>query len=399
MNKLKYRRQFVLGSEVISQLLGWNNIKAGENLYLTYHPDLEVTQITQTEVVLTLVGYMVDPYNPSNGNEEILRGLFENANNFKDLLKNSYHLGGRWSIIYSNKNESCIFHDPCGMRQVYYTKIDNQIWCGSQPALLANLFDLELDDNSSINEFIKSDNYEKTERFWIGDKTIYKDVKHLLPNHYLHIDSSKVNRFWENIDNEIINLNFNEKVELSASLLKGSVKSIANRYDTMLAVTAGWDSRVLLAASKGIKDNIDYFVSTKNVLNNNHMDIRIPKRLSNKLRLNLTVVKNLPPLRDEIRNVIKNNVTMGRDVPKTLTIQHHYDFSQGKININGNASEIVRSYYGNKHPKNITEEYIATLAGYPLNKFAISEISSWLEGADKVATEQNINIMDLFYWE
>ena len=45
-----------------------------------------------------------------------------------------------------------------------------------------------------------------------------------------------------------------------------------------------------------------------NILDENHMDIKIPKRLLNKLGLELNILDNLPPLRDEFKNMLQKKM-------------------------------------------------------------------------------------------
>lgn len=396
MNKLRYRRQFIMGKD-ISGFNDWNKIVINSNFILATHPDLEVKYIESDDTKLILLGFIIDPFNPQNDDYDNLKELISESLSFKDVLEKTYSYSGRWILIYNSPTEMNIVNDPCGMRQVYYSVKDGHIWCGSQPTILADTLGYDIDNNTDILEYINSEYYEKEERPWFGDKTIFSEIKHLMPNHYLDLFKKGIERFWIDEEN---NINLETVVKSASEILKGSLISINNRYKIMLPVTAGWDSRVLLAASRDIKENIFYYVSTMNILDENHMDIKIPKRLLNKLGLELNILDNLPPLRDEFKNMLQKNVLMARSLPKTLTIQYHYDYLSDKVNINGNASEIARCFYGIANNKDVDSSYLARIVRCPSNlKFVISEFHKWLNEVRDFSRNNKIELLDLFYWE
>src|SRR5665647_2010752 len=119
-NKFLYRRQFILSSNSQFNFEGWNNIKLNNTTYLSAHPDLEVTQSSSDKIQLTLLGFVINPFEPIKSNQEILNDLVNNTKEFNDVLLKTDQLGGRWVIICNNNHSFKIFHDPCGQRQVYY---------------------------------------------------------------------------------------------------------------------------------------------------------------------------------------------------------------------------------------------------------------------------------------
>lgn len=397
-----YRRQFFLGNKFLDKFDFWNKFDIGTDLFLFAHPELEVNQYTtedNSSITITVIGFIINPYEPKKNNYDVLVDLATGVSCFNELQKRTYHLNGRWIIIYKSKKETKIFHDPCGMRQIFYTNINNQFYCGSQPTILQEVLDINLDKDPKLLEFIGSDQYEMSERAWIGNDTAYTNVKHLLPNHYLDLGNNKINRFW--IDETASDNNDRQKiVEEVADLLKGSIEGLRFRYEAILAVTAGWDSRVLLAASKNYKDSLKYYVSTHNTLSYDHMDIRIPLKLSKKLNLNLEVIDNLPSLEQEFCDVLEYNISHARLLPKTLKIQYFLNNCPSDcVNINGNGSEIVKSFYGNIHPQKVDSQYIINLLGYKSYEYVERAIEEWFESAAPFSVDKNIELLDLFYWE
>lgn len=393
---LMYRRQFIMGNRYVDKLVGWKREQLNEKFFLTIHPDLEHEILEKNGVKLALLGFIIDPYNPEYTNNDVLINILENAKDSKDVLEMLYNYSGRWVIIYHDSNETKIFNDPCGLRQVFYSVKDGDLWCGSQPNIIVDEIKNQRDDDPDLVDFINSAYYENEERFWVGEGTIFKGIKHLMPNHCLNLKNQKSERYWT--DHECIQ-DIETTVKEAATILKGSLIALNKRYDTMLAVTAGWDSRVLLAATKEMTSDIHYFVSTMNMLSQNHMDISIPNQLSKRLNFTLNVIDGLSPLKNEFKTILQKNVTNARLIPKTLTIQHHLEFSGDKVNINGNGSEIVRSYFGHNHPNEIDANFLADLVKYPKLKYVIKSLDEWLSQAVDVSSKTGVTLTDLFYWE
>lgn len=397
-NLLTYRRQFLLGSNNIQTPEKWTKTKVGKDFYLIAHPDLSVIQIDSYNVQLTLIGYIIDPFNPKSTNDEILKKICDSVNSFDELCSATYNLSGRWILIYANSSTIQLLNDPCGMRQVYYYYKDKQIWCGSQPNIIADELGLEKNNGEDIMKFISSSYYENHERAWVGNESIIKNVKHLLPNNSLNLQTAEVKRFW--IDQENKDVTHTECVETVASILRGSLIAANERFNMNLAVTAGWDSRVLLAASKEIKNDIYYFVSTMNKLTRKDADIYVPINLSNKLKFKLNIIEDLAIVEESFKLILNKNVSMARDLPKTKTIFYAYKNFKDKININGNASEIARCYFEEKRPLGKINGYnLAKLEGYENIPYAVSQLNDWLESVQSSCEKNKIDILDLFYWE
>ncbi|MFM1651726.1 hypothetical protein ACI7RC_06450 [Brevibacillus sp. B_LB10_24] len=399
VDKLLYRRQYILGPRYQMKRKGWKQLRIGENLCATVHPELETIQTEANGIQLTLLGFIIDPFRPLYSNEEVLQNINRNARNFDDVIFQTDCCGGRWLIIYSDGAGVKLFHDTCGLRQVFYTRSNGEVWCGSQPAILVDCLEetfFEFDE--SAMELIDSPQFDKTERVWPGEGTIYKAIKHLMPNHYLDVITGSTARFWPTEKLEELDVGY--AVRLGTEMLQGSLQAAANRYDLMLPVTAGWESRTLLAASRAFSDKITYYISKHCELNANSADIRVPMQLLPRLGLQLNVMECERSMDPQFREILHKNVTMARTLPKSLTIFHHYKYSQGRLNVCGNGSEVAKKcVYTYFDRKRIDGRFLALITGYKNVGFATGQYDKWLQDTRHIAKEYNIDIFDLFYWE
>lgn len=395
LKKDEFRRQFIAGSRFCGPEKFWKHIGISNDLKLSVHKDLPFTVFEEGAKKVFLLGYMIDPFHPDSENSDILEWLLNTSPDFSKLIKNTYPLGGRWVLIYTQQDKVFFFHDPFGMRQIYYGNVEGEFWCGSEPSILAHYLNLKPDKTDlNLNEFIHSDVFKKKEHFWIGDKTRYREIRHLLPNHYLDACTGKVERFWINHEQKH---SVKKAAQKAGELLKNSLLSANKRFKLMMPVTAGWDSRVLLSASKEITDDLFCFISTKNHLTEEDDDVKIPKKLCERLGINFHVLDNLKEPDDTFLELLNTNVDMPRYLPKTLTFYEFYLNHQDKVNVNGRGAETARTYY--PFEKDPTAAFLANVTGYPGNAFVLNEIENWLSNARSFAAKKEIDLIDLYYWE
>lgn len=399
------RRQFILGPSIIKSLINWKSLKINNELFLTYHPDLGVDYVRNESKIFVLLGIILDPFHPELSNKEVLLNL-SRSGSFEELIENTYHLGGRWIIIYDNANQTNVFHDATGNRQIFFTNVNDKIWCASQPHFIAEYLKINKTEDKEVLDFMNSTLYKEYEHAWIGDGTFYDEIYHLLPNHFLDIRNRKVKRYWPNEKFIMRKIPIEQSIELSSQILQGMIKSVSLRYPILLAVTAGIDSRILLAASKIIKDKVYYFIQ-EFASNRGSYDINVPKRLLKKLQLEFHVEKCEKIIKDEEFNqFFYKNVAVIQTEAKKVLHYNFYEKFQGKIYISGNVSEIARNYYG-VDKNNMTAERLARTYErrlsisyeHTVDKYKLRKIDEWLFEAARIAESSNVSILDLFCWE
>ncbi len=396
--QLLFRRQYIAGPRYIDTLPGWQKIAISDEWVVTAHPDLEVTQVCKEELQLTLLGFFIDPYHPEHNNQEVLEHLGKRAHTFTDIAALTENLGGRWVLICKEGESVKIFHDMCGLRQIFYTIHMQEQWFSSQPSLLLEFVEHSFPLDQWSMSFMNSPQFEYTERSWPGDATPYQHIKHLLPNHYLDLQERKVVRYWPTKSLPVMRID--EVVEEAAVILKGLLEGAARRYSLMLPVSAGWDSRTLLAASKAIKEEMFFYVSKHGRLTDESPDIDVPRRLFPRLGLPFHVLDCRETMDESFKQLFERNVTLARNIPKALTIYHHFKYSQGMVNVCGNGSEIARKcVYTYYDVKTITPKFLAKISFYKNNEFAIYQYDRWLQEVKHYPEEYRINLLDLHYWE
>jgi hypothetical protein len=179
--------------------------------------------------------------------------------------------------------------------------------------------------------------------------------------------------------------------------------ALTKRYDLSFALTAGWDSRVLLAASKPVSKHIAYFVYMPGIAGENHPDVWVPKAMAKKLGIQFDVKRPGNELPGWFISILGQSVTCARVLPKTHHIYHKLVSGENRVNVNGNGSEICRNSFDKYCDYDVGESSTGLLASLMfaqkiLPPFVIQEINAWKKSFDLKAID-SINLIDLLHWE
>ena len=394
-----FRNQYLITNTSSSNdIKGYKSSKVF-GFYLNVFPPLETNFCHHKETSVLQLGIVLDPYNPGHSNAEITANLAQRSPDLSSFLKQIETLSGRYLFLFKNKTNFIAVGDACHFRQIFYGLSEDNIVLTSSPKLFLEYFDLKLLNSPLKNEFTNSAAFNKSEQSWFGNQSPDDRLKKLLPNHYLDLTSGSANRYKPKFTYK--NKTEEERIFEASQILKGSYKALIHRnYNLIQPLTAGWDSRVLLAATKPWKANISYYVfNRKKESEIIGQDVRIPLKLSKNIGLDFQAITPVRLRKSFIKQFNKNHI-YPRVLPKTRNIQYHFDKhkNDNTININGNGAEILRCYYGN-HLGKINLNMLIYLSGFPNSKFVRNELTSWYKPAKKYSEETGLDLLDLFYWE
>ena len=403
--RLLFRRQFILGPRFVEGFPTWRRVQVRPTIRLTVHPDLPVCRVETSGRSVTLLGYVLDPHEPWATDTDILNRLIrrvESGETRRNLVQLTYPFGGRWILIVDDGRDPWLFNDPLGYRQVFYTHATaHGVWCASQPGLLAELLDLTIDREALT--FIRAYRRTEPEYVWPGDGSLFQEVHHLLPNHYLNLHAGTPQRFWP--DRELPTRTLEGVVEENAHLLEALIESASHRFELALTVTAGRDTRLLLAASKAIWHRLYCFTTMHWHLTSDHRDVQIPSRLLPRLGVRHHVIKCPSRMNKEFRETYERNVSAAHDVYGPIAEGLCHQYPQDKVCMQGTGSPLTyfpielrrwREDSGKDTSPETLAWFMERWVGLPRGQaFALQALDRWLSGAD----QSGVDIVDLFYWE
>lgn len=395
--RLMFRSQFVLSPRFLEGFEGWNRVGLGRGLFLTVHPDLEVGQISHEKQWITLLGYILDPVNPQATNADLLSGLLRELGGGADLLASTSRFGGRWVLIVCDGVQVKLFHDALGLRQVCYTDVRRagELWCTSEPKIVADM--LRLQKNVDALELVASDRRTSREYRLPGEASAYVGMKRLLPNHYLDLSSGRSHRYWP--VRSLEPLEFEECVERSSEILQGLMAGAARRFNLAISLTAGRDSRLVLASARQIADEASYVTVAKPQSPSD--DVEVPARLLRSLRLPHDVIPWPTHVDGDFASVFRENVSLPHEafIPEAQAVFGYNGLT--KVAVMGSGGEYGRprsrrSRFGADGEKALTPENLSVRAKMGNNKLAIESFRAWL---DEVPRFRSPQLLDLCLWE
>lgn len=400
-SRLIFRRQFILSSQKFDCFDDWHYLEIKHGFNLSVHPDLELSEVRNHKARLIAIGFLLDPFSPQMNNLDILNDLITHIRDFEDLIARVEKYSGRWVIIYQDDANLNIFHDPCGQRQVYYHFKDDQATAASSTSIIHHFFHLESDQSNELKEFIASHEFQQNENKWIGDGTAYLQTKHLMPNYYLDLMKRRVIRYWP--AGPLGRTELKAGVIAGAEILEGTIIAASKRKKLALAVTAGMDSRMLLAASRAIKDDVTYYVSMHGTDFTKTPDFYVPDNLFKKLDIPFYIQECNNSFSKDIKAIYTKNIKKARtDLIKSRFIYQHLLESQDKMIVNGNAGEIFRISpylrplpYRKATASNFAKEFLES----PDLPYVAHQMRLWLKEVRTLCKEYHLDLYGMCEWE
>lgn len=364
-------------------------------------PPLSVHHAARDGVEAVLLGVMVDPLRPTLPPAELLEATLDRALELDaagaDIAASTDPLTGRFVIAIAKGAALKIWGDACHLRQIIFGAPDGQRCASSSEPLLLEHLGLTHQMSKAMHDLMSSPMFRRNEHAWVGDAAQDSRLTRLLPNHGLDLASGSVHR--RPVMAVPTAKLFEQVIDSVQSCLQGAMAALTGRYKCIQAVTAGMDSRLLLAASLPYKHRIEYFIFDRGDPGT-RADSEVAESLSKALDLGLRRIQP-EPTSAAFKARMAAEFFYPRDLPKLANVAHHANRQERDtvLSVNGNAAEIGRNYYGlSRHPLTVNEA--CDLLGYPRRIAYVGEsISRWHALAKPAAAAGGIDLGDLLYWE
>jgi len=398
---LRYRRQFLLGPRYLEGFPCWKRTHLDAQHYLTSHPDLELTLRREGQCWITLLGYLIDPRDPHADNRSLVAWLVKQLASIgiDGVFRETDRLGGRWVIIAQQAGRCEVFHDLAGSRPLYYAPDGHHspstVWCGSSPGLIGEAIPLRADPEAAA--LIERSVQEMRQPWIAGTATGFRDLRIVLPNHALCLETGAVRRFWPNVPRSVLPLQ--HAATSCAHLLAGIVAGLDHRHGILLPITAGYDSRLILAACKPFRDRLRCYTHINYDKTLNSPDLRVPRTMLADLGMEHRVVRYPESMRPALRQTIEANVAQVRRMTGNQVQMLLDEGLSGSVSLRGTATEIAKLYYEafRRSEEPVTVDRLIRVAKLPATPCLQVELASWLEQLSGKTC--GYHLLDLFYWE
>jgi hypothetical protein len=393
------RRQYCLSGSLSPEIPDATHTRIAGRHSLTTHKDLEVTHLVDQGRSLTLLGYLLDPDDPSATNAGILAGLLPRLGRCTDVIEPTHRLGGRWILVAHDGAETIVFHDAAGLRPVYYLAprrgVDGELaQCAAEPGLLARQNGLELDPEALA--YLRTRGDGDNEVYWMpGDTSPYAGIRALLPNHYLDLRTGQAVRYWPTA--AIPALELSRAVAGSARVLRGQLEAASRRWPLSISLTAGWDSRLMLALCRGVAHDLFAFTLAYPGQASTYPDVQVPARLLPRLGLRHRVIRYPSRIDPDVKALARlNHGSIGSAYcadTQSLLEAHPPD----RVCVTGDVAEIFKVHYraDGVADRDLVAGDLARLLKIGDGPFATAAMERWLQGA----RPSPLPLLDLLCWE
>ena len=373
----------------------------GSCFHLHTHPDLPVCQAEGVAVRAVLVGFIIDPAAPERTSQQVFQHLLAAAPTAATMPDALYPMAGRWVFFLQEASTVTAFHDACGLRPIFYFDGPGRhnFWCSSEPGLLA-AFAHAKKDQVLLDEFEDAGMFEDREYWWPAPLSGFAQVRRLLPNHSLSIPSGAVTRYWPKAP--LAAMSVEQCAGEVALLLANEVKAAALRQPLAITLTAGLDTRAVMAACKDVATSAWFHTWLLPALLASSPDLVIPRRLLTPLGLELHVLRCNQKADDTFAAAYEAQAAFAHPYWRDIGAGLYRGYPEKRLSVKGNCSEVGRCFfYHDGYPEGaMTVELLASFQrGWTRSPQINQVLNEWLPGALEIERVCGIRVLDLFYWE
>ena len=174
------------------------------------------------------------------------------AQDSSDLQTWIEQLAGRFIVLAQIQGNTRLYCDPSGNLSVVYNR---------EAKTIASSVTLAIDDALSPDDEIDIDAIAAGHQRLLFGQTTDKRVHRMTPNHFLKLSDFTEERHWPRDDTELTSFEAHRTSaydEVAARLAR-NVSALAQDFFCALPITAGSDSRLLLASASDVFDKIDHY--------------------------------------------------------------------------------------------------------------------------------------------
>ncbi len=405
MNRLKHRRHWYLSTErpkKLPQIDQWQYLSIGP--YHVYAAaDLAATKATIESDELVVLGFALDPLNVHETDAGIARRVLERLRTGAALDEATGVFGGRWVMIVNLGGEIQILNDTCGLRPVYYTTSSYSrgnagVACAADPILLDE--ELGLSRDPHVDEFIAGQKHHDREHWLPCGWSEYADVLRLQPNHVLRLGPQSVSRFWP--VRQCPSAPVDDAFATYTELLKGLMDAAAARFPLSVPMTAGLDSRTLLALTRDLGESVvGYYTLSFQGLSDLQDDLWVPQKLFPKLGLTHDILQCPEQVSEEFWNTYQQHSSLAHEGYAPLAYAILESKYADTMAVKGHCAEICQVYMaGSRDPeRKIAVGDMCHRAHLHETDRLLDDLERWLNEMATIYDDFGYEPLDLYYWE
>jgi len=302
-------------------------------------------------------------------------------------------LAGLYILLTASPFPPRVYMDHGGSFPLVYSVRDRR--AASSPALLLN-------EDQYERRFLRTLHQQLITREggggWIsGNLTAHDGVCRVLPNHYLDLESWKVSRFWPKSDDFKQWRPLNEATIDAAEALRKFSRAATGDFSVAVTMTAGFDSRLLLAGCRDVISNCQFFTLAAPGA---ELDMVVSQTLAKRFRLNHRV---MPLHQASEREMAIWDRMVGdcmREAPRQthVTLRDLVDCDAVFTGMYGEVGRcrLYRQDFERINAGQINERFVLDRLTLPPHPLLLADVANWLSELDG---QPNSVVLDLAFLE
>lgn len=404
---LHYPRGFLLTKDIRvleSSPSDWQTLKLPGGWTFAYDesrlPQFEEAGNGSWVLVYGTCYWLGDDYRDASVTDKLLTSATKSKDAFLDALD---MLTGRHVIVFGTRDELEIYSDATGARSIYYSR-EHQSVCSHARLLGAAVNAPPRSRAQGLSAFMAN---------W--DMTPLIGISALLPNHALSTTRWEPHRFYPRKMNRFDTASLAEQVAFVSKLWARTLELFLRDFpNTIVSITGGNDSRVVLAMARDYIHDLQAFTYTPGTAAVStwssmlSQDVEIVGQLLEAVPLNHRFFEfgnDDEVLRPEIAAAVARNTTGAHG---RWLLPHYLKAFAGDdtMHMRGNAFEIARAYW-DVTEANSTIDSLRTLflsktrkdEGYVDESSRIAMFEHGLAVQEYSADMYGYHLRDIYYWE
>jgi hypothetical protein len=376
--------QFLLTQQECACPTSWP-IREHHPWLLSTHASLPVCELYDRDGALAgwIVGHLITPGGQANPSHLTLPCASEAAS----IESYLYTHAGRWAAIILTADVHRVYLDAAGTLATVYATTHATV--ASTPTLIPATHDVELMTVVDLPQ---------QNRWYPGGLTSRINVRRLLPNHYLDLGNWSVHRHHlSEVYASVSQQSVTSHIDLIGSQIKHTIAGAATLAAPLIPLTAGRDSRVLLACARQVAPHSQFFTFAQ-PRPKDIKDVEISRLIARRfgLRHKLIEACSSSPASTSSWRVATGNCaggTIARMAPSLAA------FPRQHVLLPGVMGEVGRAYYwrdGDADRASIDAATLLERANLPRHPRFIEATEQWLR---PMSNFRVVDILDLFFVE
>jgi len=383
--------QFLLARAESPQLAAWRKQQQGQWI-LHWHPNLDVREIRSQAgaQVGWIMGLAVDSEGRSLPPVWQLPFDCDGVDAGTHFESELNQLGGRFAAVFLTPQSQRFYLDATGSLAAVHCEDRQAI--ASSCNLIPQIEDLERNQ-----ELIRAIGIPSRDGYIPFGLTPWFRVSRLLPNHFLDLVTWTAVRHWPKNDLSGASEHPEKTVEQIAALIEAFIAGAAKQAPLQIPLTAGYDSRMLLACCRVSLSRIRFY-TTAIPDPSARTDCAYGRRMARKFGLEYSVMSWRDPSDEEVEGwLYRTGYSVVDRITRSVKTDQQCD--PERITLLGLGGEVGRGYLWRPddrqdHP--LAAHDLLQRFNFPAVDLLVREASDWL---DTLPTENLLERLDLFYLE